>query len=83
MIQLPSVVRAESRGEHSIELVFNDGLCAEVDFADWLHGPMFEPLKDLTYFKRYFVEAGAIVWPNGADIAPVTLYERARSTTAA
>ena len=35
---------------------------------------MFEPLKDPAYFRRFFVEAGTVSWPNGADTAPETLY---------
>jgi hypothetical protein len=46
-----------------------------VDFRKWLDGPVFEPLKDRSYFRRFFLDAGTIVWPNGADIAPETLYE--------
>ena len=80
---LPLVTEAEYRGEFKIHLAFNDGTKAVVDFADWLEGPIFEPLKDLRFFQRFFVEAGAIVWPNGADIAPETLYERAKSIAAA
>ena len=59
------------------------GLEAVVDFAQWLHGPVFEPLHDPAYFQRFFVEAGTVTWPNGADIAPETLYEAAKSSAAA
>ena len=76
---LPEVVRAEYRGESKIHLLFNDGVAGTVDFAGWLTGPVFEPLKDLSYFARFAVEGGTVTWPNGADIAPETLRERARA----
>ena len=80
---LPSVVRADYQGEHKIHLSFNDGTSRTVDFSDWLHGPVFEPLKDPTYFARFFIDGGTVAWPNGADIAPETLHERAKSHEAA
>ena len=74
---LPSVVNAEYRDEFRIELTFNDGTTETVDFSEWLQGPIFEPLQDVTYFRRFFLEGGTVSWPNGADIAPETLYEAA------
>jgi hypothetical protein len=71
---LPHVVKAEYRGQHRIHLWFNDGLEKTIDFAQWLRGPIFDPLKDTTYFQRFFLEAGTVAWPNGADIAPETLH---------
>ncbi len=75
MSLLPHVVKAEHRGDHRIRLWFNDGREKTVDFTPWLRGPIFEPLKDVSYFRRFFLEAGTVSWPNGADIAPETLYE--------
>jgi hypothetical protein len=80
---LPSVIRAEYLGDYRIRLAFNDGVESTVDFSEWLHGPVFEPIKDQGYFQRFFLDGGTVVWPNGADIAPETLYERARSSKAA
>lgn len=80
---LPSVVRAEHKGGFFVHVEFHDGTEGTVDFEKWLEGPVFEPLKDPEYFKTFFVDAGAIVWPNGADIAPETLYAEASSSTAA
>ena len=80
---LPTVIQAEYRGGHRIHLTFNDGTQRTLDFEGWLEGPIFEPLKDANYFQRFFLEGGTIAWPNGADIAPETLYEAARSANAA
>ena len=83
MKALPAVTHAEYRGDFKMRLVFNDGVEGTVDFADWLTGPVFEPLKDRAYFERFFIEGGTIMWPNGADIAPETLHERAKASAAA
>jgi hypothetical protein len=83
MAFLPVVVRAEYRGDCRIHLVFNDGLEETIDFSDWLEGPIFEPLKDDAYFRRFFIEGGTVTWPNGADIAPETLHARAKASAAA
>lgn len=80
---LPAVIHADYRGEFKIRIAFNDGVESTVDFSDWLTGPIFEPLKDCAYFARFFIEGGTVAWPNGADIAPETLYDRAKSTKAA
>jgi hypothetical protein len=75
MTQLPCVIQAEYRGQYRILVRFNDGSEKTVDFRDWLEGPIFEPLKEVAYFRRFFIDGGTIAWPNGADIAPETLYE--------
>ena len=36
--------------------------------------PVFEPLKDPAFFRRFFLEGGTVVWPNGADLDPDVLY---------
>jgi hypothetical protein len=73
------IIEAEHRGGYMIKLTFNDGVNETIDFAQWLEGPVFEPLKDISYFQRFFLEGGTVAWPNGADIAPETLHEMAKS----
>jgi hypothetical protein len=80
MDYLPSVVRAQYRGAYRIHVTFNDQSEGTIDFRRWLKGPVFEPLKDLDNFRRFFVDGGTVAWPNGADIAPETLYDAARGT---
>ncbi len=80
MAFLPNVVRAEYEARFRIRLTFNDGLEASVDFQPWLTGPVFQPLKQPAYFRKFFVDGGTVAWPNGADVAPETLYEAASAT---
>ena len=82
MNTLPVVVRAEYRGDFRIRLVFSDGVEGTIDCSEWLTGPVFQPLKDREYFARFFLEGGTVTWPNGADIAPETLHQRAKASAA-
>jgi hypothetical protein len=52
----------------------------EVDLTSFLWGPVFAPLKDVEFFRRFTVhpEFQTLVRPNGADLAPEYLHERAR-----
>jgi hypothetical protein len=80
MEQLHDVVGVEVSGEYRLRLTFDDGTVGEVDFAAREWRGVFEPLQDPEYFARVAVDvdAGTVTWPNGADMAPEPLYERAR-----
>ena len=70
------VSKIEWLGGHRVRFRFNDDAVGEHDFAAVVNeaGPMMEPLRDIDYFKRGFLEFGAPTWPNGFDIAPEWLY---------
>ncbi len=71
------VIRIEYKGGFVYHVVFYDGKSGDMDFSEYIgRGPVFEPLRDLAFFKKATIEGGTISWPNGADIAPETLYEK-------
>jgi len=77
-MELVDVVEVRYVRNYTVWIKFEDGTAGEVDLTTSLRGPVFEPLRDPEYFKQVRVdpEIGTIVWPNGADIAPETLYSR-------
>lgn len=73
---MPVVVGAEYLSDYKIHVIFNNGEERIADFAKWgLGRGVYKPLEDKAYFKKFFVDGWTISWPNGADIAPETLYE--------
>ena len=73
MNKLVTVVDARHASGYRLRLSFSDGAVKTVDFSRWLRGPVFEPLREMRSFKKFFVAGGTVCWPNGADIAPETL----------
>jgi Protein of unknown function (DUF2442) len=81
MRSTPLLVDAKVGNDHRVYVSFEDGLAVEIDLSYLLdYGGVFEPLREIDYFRqlRADTEAGTIVWPNQADIAPETLYEKAK-----
>lgn len=67
-------------GHYRLRLTFSDGLVGDVDLSHLSgQGGVFTALGDPAFFARVRVDAeiGTITWPNGADLAPEVLYERA------
>jgi len=77
---IPKLIDAEYLHDFTIRVRFADGTEGEVDFGDELYGEMFEPLKNVAFFRQFTVhpEFHTLCWPNGADIAPEYLYEKAQ-----
>ncbi len=69
---LPHVVDARWVAGHAVWVRFDDGAEGEIDLTNELHGPVFEPLKSVEFFRQFVVhpELKTLVWPNGADFAP-------------
>ena len=77
---IPKVIEAHYAHEFTVHVRFSDGTEGNVDLRRELYGEVFEPLKDLAVSKQFTVhpEIHTLCWPNGADLAPEFLYEKAR-----
>jgi hypothetical protein len=74
MKYLPQVISAKYVKDFVVHTVFDDGTEKNIDISKWFKGPVFEPLRNRRNFKKFFIEAGTLAWPNGVDIAPEALY---------
>ena len=74
MVRIRSV---EALNNYWVRLGFTDGTQKEINLEPYLHGPIFEPIRnDPVIFRSVKVDQrmGTIVWDNGADIDPDVLY---------
>ncbi|MGE3987994.1 DUF2442 domain-containing protein [Pseudorhodoplanes sp.] len=74
---LIKVRKAKILGDVRLAVEFSDDTIGERDFSfiKSESGPMLEPLKELAYFQRVFVEDGVLTWPNGYDWDPIALHD--------
>jgi hypothetical protein len=84
ILTMPKIIRVTALRGYRLRVEFNNGTAGEIDLADRLFGPMFEPLRDESEFNKVTVdEFGAIAWPCGADLAPDAIYQRLTSEVSA
>lgn len=80
IISLHDVCDVEVLRHYRLRLTFSDGLVGDVDLSHLGdRDGVFTPLHDPAFFAQVRVdpEIGTVTWPNGADLAPEVLYERA------
>jgi hypothetical protein len=69
------VRKATPLKDYQMLIEFEDGLQKEIDLEPFLHGQIFEPIRNhRNLFENVRIEGGAIAWANGADIDPDVLY---------
>jgi hypothetical protein len=77
----PDITDATVLRHGALRLTFADGATGEVYVLDRMRGAAFERARTLEGFAEVNVdpETGTVCWPDGADLAPDTLYERIRT----
>jgi hypothetical protein len=78
------IVRIAAMSGYRLHVEFDDGTAGEIELADRLFGPVFEPLREEAEFQKVAIdEFGAIAWPCGADLAPDAVYRNLRARVSA
>lgn len=77
----PGLKKVDAIHDDVVRLTYAGSLSADVGLAYILElGPVFEDLQRPEVFRRLRSSraANTVTWPNGADIAPESLYKLAR-----
>lgn len=72
------LVAADLVNDHEIRLRFSDDSSGTFDFSAFLEAntQMTAPLRDPDFFRQFFLELGALAWPNGFDLSAESLQRR-------
>ena len=74
------IVEAEYIKDYFVKLSFNNGVTDVVDLKNSIfnnHRKIFEPLRDVEFFRKFTLDSWTMVWPNEVDFAPEYLYDLA------
>jgi hypothetical protein len=77
MSEIHDIIEVEVAGEYALRVTFDDGAVREVNLEGQLDGPVFEPLREPELFAQVEIdhESGTVIWPTGADLDPIVIYE--------
>lgn len=72
------IVRASVLHDRVLRLEFSDGSSGDYDVASLIARgtSLTGALADDAYFARFFLELGALAWPNGFELAPGALHRQ-------
>lgn len=74
------VLNARQTAPFMLEIDFSDHTQGVFDANAYLAdraGPLLEKLRDPAYFQRFFIDAGALCWPNGLELSPAKVHSLA------
>lgn len=80
---MTKVIAERYLGDFQVALQFSDGAEGVFDGRALLQqhaGSLLAPLREEEFFRRCFVDAGALCWPNGLELSPTKLRENVKLT---
>jgi hypothetical protein len=80
-VELLHVTSVRYAGDYKLQLRFSDGVQGIVDLRERLSAPVFESLRNPSFFARVYLQDGyTVAWSNDLDFAPEFLYDQLEVT---
>ncbi len=78
MSTMIKIIGLSAAGGAELDLRFSDGSTGRWSADDLIarDTELTRPLADESYFRRAFIEAGALAWPNGLELSGHSLHRR-------
>lgn len=73
---MTKITNARHRGAFMIELCFSDDTMGAYDMTPLIDRDtvLTRPLRDPAYFRSFYLELGALAWPNGLELSPAAIH---------
>lgn len=71
------ILCAQYDGDYCISCEFSDGTTGVYDLKQLLFSyetPLTVPLRDITNFRSFFLQSGALCWKNGLELDPLAIH---------
>ena len=67
MDRIRKILEVKTNDDFTLECEMENGevYCYDMSFIKNEKGSMIEPLKNINFLKKAFIECGCITWPNG------------------
>ena len=75
------VVEVKPEPDCCLFVRFQDGLSGRFSFRPEDLTGVLAPLREPQFFRRVFIDQGAVAWPGDIDLAPDAMYRRVASET--
>ena len=70
----PRVTAATALQDHHLQVSFNNGEQRLLDVRPYLAYPVFERLREPSFFALVQPDHGTVSWPGGIDLDPDSVY---------
>ena len=68
------IVEVKPEPGYCLFVRFKDGLSGRVKLRPEELTGVLEPLRDVQFFSRAYIDSGAVAWPGDIDLAPDEMY---------
>jgi hypothetical protein len=72
------IIQARHVQQKVLRLYFSDNSYGDYDLQPLIdrQTELVIPLNDEPYFKQFFLELGALCWPNGLELSPGNIHKK-------